>query len=76
MSSHVAYKTISVRMPVDMARAVEIIANALGKPQVTIVREAIDQYIQFRRDDAGFQERLRKHIEADLALLRSLELPQ
>lgn len=72
----IAYKTISVRMPVEMARSVEMIAEAMGKSQVVVVREAIDGYIDARKVDPAFQERLRTHIETDLALLRSLELPQ
>lgn len=76
MPSPIAYKTISVRMPVDMARAVEMISEALGITQVQIVRDAIAGYVEARRTDPGFQERLRTHIEADLAMLRSLERPQ
>jgi hypothetical protein len=67
-----ATKTMTLRLPLDQALALEAIARSDEMPVSEAVREAIDAHIEARRNDAAFRERLSKRIEQDREILERL----
>lgn len=56
-------KTLSLRIPVEMARMVEMFSETDGITQIQFIRDAIDIYIEHRRNDPAFQALLQAQIE-------------
>jgi hypothetical protein len=50
---------MTVRLPEAQAEALDTVAEVDGLPIVEVVRLAITEYIDNRRRDPGFQQRLR-----------------
>lgn len=51
-------KAMTLRLPVEQAEALELIAEVDGMSMSEAVRDAIDSHIETRRADDGFQKRL------------------
>jgi len=65
-------KTMTVRLPVDQALALEAVARGDEMPVSEAVREAIDAHIEARRNDSAFRERLARRMEQDREILERL----
>lgn len=65
-------KTLTLRLTADMHHAVEVIAEASGCTMLAVISDAIDDYIEARKSDPEFQERLRARIQVELDLLDRL----
>ena len=53
-----AQKMMTLRLPVDQADALELVAQVDGVSVSQAVRDAIESHIESRRGDDGFQQRL------------------
>ncbi len=51
-------KAMTLRLPPDQAEALEVVAEVDGVSVSEAVRDAIENHIESRRADDGFQERL------------------
>jgi predicted DNA-binding protein len=56
-------KSMSLRLPDEQARALDAVALAEEKTVADIVRTAIEDCIEGRRNDPDFQERLNRAVE-------------
>lgn len=65
-------KTLSLRLPDEQAAALEAIAQADEVSVSETIRQAIDNQINQRRDDAEFQKRLRMAMERNQKALELL----
>lgn len=65
-------KAMTLRLPDDKARELEAIARADEMPVNRVAIEAIDKLIDARRNDAAFQERLRRHMDENKRVLERL----
>lgn len=65
-------KVLTLRLPVDMWEALEIVARADEVTMTDAIREAIAAHIERRRQDSEFQQRLRDRLESDKRILDSL----
>ena len=65
------YKSMTIRIPIQMAQTLAMIAEADNVTQSDVIRNAIDSWITYRKADPLFQERLRHEIET----LKSLLMP-
>lgn len=68
-------KVMTIRLSVDLADELEIVARVDGSPVSEVIRDAIASHIAARRADPEFQRRLRERIEADRNILRRLAAP-
>ncbi|HEY0409117.1 MAG TPA: hypothetical protein VGE42_02510 [Candidatus Dormibacteraeota bacterium] len=59
----VADKTMTLRLPEAQAEALETVAEIEGLPVVEVVRLAVGEYIDNRRRDPSFQDRLQDSME-------------
>lgn len=66
-------KVTTIRQPADQADELEFVARVDGKPVSEAIREAIAAYIESRRADAEFQQRLRERVEQDRNILERLK---
>ena len=55
----VADKTMTLRLPEDQSEALDTMAEILELPVVEVVRRAIAEFIDQRRREPSFQQRLR-----------------
>lgn len=62
----------TIRLPIELADALELVARTERKPVSVVIREAIVAYIAKRRADPEFQRRLRERIAADRVILERL----
>lgn len=65
-------KAMTLRLPDDTAAELEAVARADETSVSDAVRQAIEQHIAARRQDAEFKARLRKIIEEDREVLERL----
>jgi hypothetical protein len=65
-------KAMTLRLSADKAAELEAVARADGQTVTEAVRDAIDARIAQRRKDKGFQDRLRRIIDEDRAILERL----
>jgi predicted transcriptional regulator len=65
-------KTMTLRLDDERAGALEMLARADDKSMTEAIRDAIDQHIEQRRNDAEFMERLRARHEQEQALYERL----
>lgn len=65
-------KAMTLRLPTEKAAELEAISRADEMPVSKTVLEAIDDLIERRRKDRGFQERLRRNIEENQRVLERL----
>jgi predicted transcriptional regulator len=52
-----AEKAMTVRLPLELAAALEIVAAVDGKSMAQVIRTAIDSYLNARKQDSAFQGR-------------------
>jgi len=65
-------KTMTLRLTDEQARELETVARVDEVPVSEAVRQAIDERIKARREDADFQHKLRRLIEENQAALERL----
>jgi Arc/MetJ-type ribon-helix-helix transcriptional regulator len=65
-------KVMSLRLPEELAAEIEGIARVEGVSVSEAIRASIYRYIACRRADKDFQQRLRKRMEEDLAVIERL----
>lgn len=62
-------KSMTIRLSADQAEALETVANVEDRPISDVIRAAIEEHIQKRRQDPGFQEGLKDRIDRAKRLL-------
>lgn len=67
-------KAMTLRLPDDKARELEIVARADGIPVSDAVRSAIDEHIERRRNDKTFQDRINRILTEDREIIERLAL--
>jgi predicted transcriptional regulator len=67
-----ATKTLTLRLPDDQAQDLEALARAEGVSVSEEIRDAIAARVEAKRTDPGFQERLRRLMEQERAVLERL----
>ena len=72
MSSEAKRKAMTLRLDTDTAEQLEAVAQVEGVPVAEVIREALVEHIQSRRNDAGFQERLTASLERNRTILERL----
>ena len=65
-------RVTTIRQPEDQADELEFVARVDGIAASELIRDAIANYLEARRTDPEFQERLRARIEADKEILARL----
>lgn len=65
-------RVTTIRQPEDQAEDMEFVARVDGMPASELIRDAIATYLEARRADPEFQNRLRERIEADKEILARL----
>jgi hypothetical protein len=65
-------RVTTIRQPEDQAEDMEFVARVDGVPASELIRDAIADYLEARRANPEFQERLRARIEADKEILARL----
>ena len=65
-------KATSLRVPEDLSAELHTVARADGMSISEVVRVAIAKHIASRRADDDFQQRLRKQMAEDLAVIERL----
>ena len=70
-----AWKTMSIRLPLEMAAQLEVIAKVDRTSVVDEIREAVDAYIVRRHHDPVFIDMLKTRIARDMALLERIQEP-
>lgn len=67
-----ATKTMSLRLPADLAADLAAVARTDDIPVSEAIREAIQRHIDARRADQVFQQRLKQRLEEDRKVLKRL----
>ena len=65
-------RVTTIRQPEDQAEDLEFVARVDGIAASELIRDAIANYLETRRADPAFQQRLRDRIEADQEILARL----
>lgn len=65
-------KTLTVRLDDEKAQALDTLAMAEGASVSQIIRDAIDEQIERRRNDKDFQQRLNEAFERNKAAFELL----
>jgi len=65
-------KVTTIRQSPEQAAELEAIARVEGVPVAEVIRTAIAEHIDARRNDPGFRERLQRRLEEDRAILQKL----
>ncbi len=65
-------RVTTIRQPEEQAEDVEFVARVDGVASSELIREAISAYLDKRRAEPDFQERLRERIAADRKILDRL----
>ena len=63
---------MTVRLSVEQAGELEAVAQVEGAPVSEEIRKAIAAHIEAKKQDAEFQERLRRSLERNQAILKKL----
>lgn len=63
-------KAMSLRLPVELAEALETVASVEALPVAEVIRAAITEHIDNRRKDPAFQDSLKGRLERARHLLR------
>jgi hypothetical protein len=64
-----APKAMTIRLAADQAEALETVATVDDMAVVEVIRAAIDEHLEARKRDEGFQRNLRERIERAQAML-------
>ncbi|HEY2703025.1 MAG TPA: hypothetical protein VGL20_04980 [Candidatus Dormibacteraeota bacterium] len=70
-----AEKVMTLRLPEAQAQALETVAEVEGLPVVEVVRLAVAEYIDTRRRDPSFQERLQASMDRVNRAMDNLRWP-
>jgi predicted transcriptional regulator len=62
-------KAMTIRLSADQAEALETVATVENRPVSEVIRAAISEHIENRRQDAQFQDGLKERIERARKLL-------
>jgi hypothetical protein len=65
-------RAMTVRLTAEQAGELEAVAQIEGAPVSEEIRKAIAAHIEAKKNDAAFQERLRKSLERNEAILKKL----
>jgi hypothetical protein len=65
-------KTMSIRLEESQKTELELVAAADGQAMNDTIRNALDEYIEKRRKDAEFQERLQAIVKRNAIALERL----
>jgi hypothetical protein len=65
-------KAMTLRLPDEQARELEVVATADGVSVTDAIRAAIEAHIEARRQDDEFQRRLQRNLEEQRAVLERL----
>jgi predicted transcriptional regulator len=65
-----APKAMTIRLSVEQAEALETVATVDDMAVVEVIRAAIDEHVESRKQDAEFQRGLRERIERAQSLLK------
>jgi hypothetical protein len=63
-------RAMTVRLTAEQAGELEAVAQIEGAPVSEEIRKAIAAHIEAKKNDAQFQERLRKSLERNQAILK------
>jgi len=66
------FRAMTVRLTAEQAGDLEAVAEIEGAQVSEEIRKAIAAHIEARKNDAAFQERLRKSLERNEAVLKKL----
>lgn len=72
MAEPLGDKAMTLRLDVDQAAVLEMVATVDGQPMSAVLRAAILEHIQTRRADPEFQQRLRRVFRENEAALTRL----
>lgn len=64
-------KAMTIRLPAELAELLETVASVDNQPVSEVIRAAISEHIEHRRQDASFQDGLKDRIERAQRILRS-----
>ena len=62
-------KAMTIRLSADQSEELNTIAAVDGQPISSVIRSAIADHIEGRKQDTAFQEMLRQRIERDQRML-------
>ena len=62
-------KAMTIRLSVDQAEQLNLIAAVEGQPVSNVIRAAIEGHIETRKNDGSFQEGLRQRIDRERRML-------
>lgn len=65
-------KVTTIRQSPEQAAELEAIARVEGMPVAEVIRAAIADLIEARRNDPAFRERLQRRLKEDQAILKKL----
>ena len=63
------FKVLTIRLPTDQAEDLSMVAAVDGQPVAEVIRMAITDHIEGRKNDGGFQDSLRERIDRAQRLL-------
>ena len=66
-------KAMTIRLSAEQAEALNTVATVDGMPVTQVIRAAIAEHIELRKDDPVFQDGLRQRIERAQRMLVSGE---
>jgi predicted transcriptional regulator len=64
-----ASKAMTIRLSEEQAHELETVADVDDVPIVEVIRAAISEHVESRKNDSGFQQSLRKRIERAQTML-------
>ncbi|MDX6197885.1 MAG: hypothetical protein QOJ79_1036 [Actinomycetota bacterium] len=65
-------KNMTLRLPLEQAEALELVATVDGKPMSEEIREALMAHVDQRRKDPEFQDRLKRVMSENASALKRL----
>jgi predicted DNA-binding protein len=65
-------KVTTIRQSAEQAAELEAIARVDGIPVAEVIRTAIAEHIEARRNDPAFRDRLQRRLEEDQVILEKL----
>lgn len=63
-------KAMTIRLTAEQAEALETVASVDNVPVVAVIRAAIDEHVEARKQDDQFQRSLRERIERASSMLK------
>ena len=65
-------KVTTIRQSPEQAAELEAVARVDGVPVAEVIRTAIAEHIEARRNDPAFRDRLQRRLEEDRVILQKL----